>query len=36
MKEQGPHAIRQELGDWTIEKFKGWDIVFFKGKNCIP
>ena len=36
MKEQGPHAIRQELGDWTIEKFKGWDIVFFKGKNYIP
>ena len=36
MMEQGPHAIRRELGDWTIKKFEGWDIVFFKGKNYIP
>ena len=36
MMEQGPHAIRRELGDWTIEKFEGRDIVFFKGKNYIP
>ena len=35
MMEQGPHVIRWELGDWTIEKFEGWDIVFFKGKNYI-
>ena len=34
--EQGPHIIRWELGDWTIEEFKGWDIVFFNGKNYIP
>ena len=36
MMEQGPHVIHWELGDWTIEKFEGWDIVFFKGKNYIP
>ena len=36
MMEQGPHAIRRELGDWMIEKFEGRDIVFFKGKNYIP
>ena len=36
MLEQGPHAIWWELGDWMIEKFEGWDIVFFKGKNYIP
>ena len=36
MLEQGPSSLRQELGDWTIEKFKGRDIVFFKGKNYIP
>ena len=36
MLEQGPPALRQELGDWTIEKFEGRDIVFFKGKNYIP
>ena len=36
MMEQGPHAIQWELGDWTIEKFEGRDIVFFKGKNYIP
>ena len=36
MLEQGPTAIRQELGDWTIENFEGRDIVFFKGKNYIP
>ena len=36
MLEQGPHAIRRELGDWTIKKFEGWDIVFFKGKDYIP
>ena len=35
MLEQGPHAIQQELGNWTIEKFEGRDIVFFKGKNYI-
>ena len=34
--EQGPHTLRQELGDWTIEKFENKDIVFFKGKNYIP
>ena len=27
MMEQGPHAIQRELGDWTIEKFEGWDII---------
>ena len=36
MVEQGPHVIQRELGDWTIEKFEGRDIVFFKGKNYIP
>ena len=36
MMEQGPHAIRRELGDWTIEKFEDRDIIFFKGKNYIP
>ena len=36
MMEQGPHTIQWELGDWTIEKFEGRDIVFFKGKNYIP
>ena len=35
MMEQGPHVIRWELGDWTIKKFEGQDIVFFKGKNYI-
>ena len=33
--EQGPTTVRQELGDWTIEKFKGHNIIFFKGKNYI-
>ena len=36
MLEQGPTALRWELGDWTIENFEGRDIVFFKGKNYIP
>ena len=36
MMEHGPHAIQWELGDWTIKKFEGRDIVFFKGKNYIP
>ena len=36
MLEQGPTTIWQELGDWTIEKFEGRDIVFFNGKNYIP
>ena len=36
MVEQGPHEIQRELGDWTIEKFEGRDIVFFKEKNYIP
>ena len=35
MVEQGPHMIQWELDDWTIEKFEGRDIVFFKGKNYI-
>ena len=35
MLEQGPHAIQQELGNWTIKKFEGWYIIFFKGKNYI-
>ena len=34
--EQGPHTLRRELGNWTIEKFENKDIVFFKGKNYIP
>ena len=36
MLEQGPTAIRWELGDWTIKKFEGRDNVFFEGKNYIP
>ena len=36
MVEQGPHMIQWELDDWTIEKFEGQDIIFFKGKNYIP
>ena len=36
MLEQGPTAIRRELGDWTIKKSEGRDIIFFKGKNFIP
>ena len=34
--EQGPHTLRRELGDWTIEKFENRDIIFYKGKNYIP
>ena len=34
--EQGPKIVQQELGDWTIEEFEGWEILFFKGKNYIP
>ena len=34
--EQGPATLQWELGDWTIEKFEGWDILFFRGKNYIP
>ena len=34
--EQGPTTIRWELGDWTVEKFEGHNIIFFKGKNHIP
>ena len=33
--EQGPATIRWELGDWTVEKFEGHNIIFFKGKNYI-
>ena len=33
--EQGPATIRWELGDWTVEKFEGRNIIFFKGKNYI-
>ena len=33
---QGPYTVRRDLNDWTIEKFEGNDIIFFKGKNYIP
>ena len=34
--EQGPTTIRNDLDDWTVEKFNGKNILFFKGKNYIP
>ena len=34
--EQGPTTIRNDLDDWTVEKFDGKNILFFKGKNYIP
>lgn len=34
--EQGLMTVQWELDDWTIEKFEGQDILFFKGNNYIP
>ena len=34
--EQGPTTMRRELGDWTIKKFEGCDIIFSKEKKYIP
>ena len=31
-----PNVTRNELQDWTLEKFNGKNILFFKGKNYIP
>ena len=31
-----PNVTRHELEDWTLEKFNGKNILFFKGKNYIP
>ena len=31
-----PNVTRNELEDWTLEKFNGKNILFFKGKNYIP
>ena len=34
--ETGPTTVQKELADWTIEDFKGRNILFYKGKNYIP
>ena len=34
--EQGPASVRNTLDDWTLEKFNGKNILFYKGKNYIP
>ena len=33
--EQGSAMLRWELGDWTVKKSEGQNILFFKGKNYI-
>ena len=34
--EQGPTAVQNALNDWTMEKFEGKTVLFYKGKNYIP
>src|SRR6202044_1881589 len=34
--EDGPSTLKQDLADWTTEKYDGSDILFYKGKNYIP
>ena len=34
--EHGPTTIKNDLNDWTMEKFGNKNILFFKGKNYIP
>ena len=34
--ELNPTALQHEKGDWTLEKFNGRNVLFFKGKNYIP
>jgi len=34
--ELGPTSVRNALNDWTMEEFKGKNILFYKGKNYIP
>ena len=34
--EHGPTTIKNDLNDWTMEKFGDKNILFFKGKNYIP
>ena len=31
-----PTTIKNDLNDWTMEKFRDKNILFFKGKNYIP
>ena len=31
--EHGPTTIKNDLNDWTMEKFGDKNILFFKGKN---
>ena len=33
---EGPTSMRNQLDNWTLEPFKGKNILFFKGKNYIP
>ena len=34
--EQGSTTVKNQLEDWTTEKYNGRNILFFKGKNYIP
>ena len=34
--ELAPTAVRNNLDDWTLENFNGKNVLFYRGKNCIP
>jgi hypothetical protein len=34
--EQGPTTVRNDLDDWTTEKYGDKNVLFYKGKNYIP
>ena len=34
--EEGPTTIRHQLPDWTVERVKGKQVLYYRGKNYIP
>ena len=32
----GPSSMQNSLNDWTVEDFKGKNILFYKRRNYIP
>ena len=32
----GPSTLKQDLMDWTTEKYEGSNVLFYKGKNYVP
>jgi hypothetical protein len=34
--EQGPREAKKDLMDWEVEEFERENVLFCKGKNCVP